>query len=132
MGIILSKLPYPKETMHNSTSLVSMNETKLSDTHREFAVRVLACLVNQTASRTIHRLYRITGIVNSCKVHILFIIVPMAALMPQLLVENYGRADFFIFILIVNATPKVHYCIPDNHPFRMNECKARAGFVEAE
>ncbi|MBA7633661.1 hypothetical protein ES703_41232 [subsurface metagenome] len=93
---------------------------------------MLSGLINQTSAGTIHRLYRIAGVVKTGKVHILFVIVPMAAPVPQLFVENDRRLDFLIAVFIVNTAPEVHYGVPDNHSLGVNECKAGAGLVETK
>ena len=76
---------------------------------------MLIGFINEAAAGTVHRLYRVVGIVEAGEIHILFVIVPVAALMPKLFIENYRRLDFLVAVSVVNGPPEFDYRIPDNH-----------------
>ena len=132
VGIVLGELPDAEKPVHDAAGFVPMHEAKLGNPHGELAVRVLPGLIDQAAAGTIHRLYRVVGVVEPGEVHVFFVVVPVAAPVPQLLVENDGRANLLVPISIVNAPPEVHDGVPDNHPFGMNERKAGTGLVETK
>ncbi len=90
MGIILGELPNSEKPVYDAAGLVSVHQAKLRNPHWKLAIRMLSGFINQAAARAVHRLYGIGGIIETCEVHILFIVVPMAASVPELLIEDYA------------------------------------------
>ena len=88
--------------------------------------------INEQSTRTIHGFHCVSLFVNVCKIHILFIVIPMSAFMPELFVQNNRCADFFISISIMNTPPEINNRIPDDHSLWMDECKTGTGFIETE
>src|SRR4030042_3481404 len=86
MGVILCELSDPEKTVHNAAGLVSVHQAELRHTNREFPVGVLSGVINQAAAGALHRLYSVVDIVKPGEIHILFVIVPMAAFVPKLLI----------------------------------------------
>ena len=82
MSIILRELSHSEKAVHNTACFVPVDHAKLGNAHRELTIRVPACFINQTEAGTVHRFYRIAGSVHVGKIHILFIIVQVPALVP--------------------------------------------------
>src|SRR3989344_8263935 len=121
MRIVNGECLHSEKTVQNTRKLMPMNQAKLSQPERKIAIRALRVSVNKRASGTIHRFNRILGFTKLRKIHMIFIMGVMAALLPKLIAQNHGRANFFITFLFMLRAPITNQFIVNNHAPRMEK-----------
>ena len=83
-------------------------------------------LINQHAAGAVHRLDGVILAVDDGGVHVVLVVIPVAAAVPELLVEDDGRGDLHIAIALVALAPVVEQRIFQHHALRQEEREARA------
>ena len=107
MGIVLGELADPEQAVHHAAGLVPVHHAELGHAQRQLAIRVLGGLVEQAAAGAVHRLDRIADLVDLGEVHVLFVVVPVAAAVPELLVENDRGPDLLVPVLAVHLPHEI-------------------------
>ena len=130
MRIVLGEAPYPKKAVQRTAHLMPVYQSKLADPHRQFAVAVRSVLIDHHAAGTVHRLDAVRVLVNHGCVHVVLIVIPVSACLPQLAVHNHRRGNLHIAVLKVQTAPIVNQGIFQRHALWQKERETRCLVAE--
>ena len=105
VGIILPEAAYTHQTVQRTGQLMAVYQANLAHTNRQVTVAVHIIFVNQNTAGAVHRFNGKILFINLGEVHIFFVVVPMAAALPQRTVQHNRGADLLIVGSGVDLTP---------------------------
>jgi len=132
VGVVLGEVAHAEEAVEDAAHLVTVHLAELGDAHRQVAVRTPAALVDKQAAGAVHRLHRVRVPVDLGEVHVVLVVLPVAAAFPELAAQDLGRAHLVVAGAHVLGAPVVDHRVPDAHALGMEEGEAGALVVEAE
>ena len=132
MGIVLSKTPHAEKAVKCAAQLMAVYKSQFAHTQRKISVRVGLRSVHKHSARAVHGLDGKISAVDHCGVHIVFIVIPVTAALPELTVEHHRRGYLNISIFLVHLTPIIYKCIAQHHALRQEERKSRALIHESK
>ena len=130
--IILREAADAEQAMQRAGQLMAVHDAELADTQRQVTIGVRLGLIDQHAAGAVHRLERERHIVDDGRVHIIFVVIPMAAAVPEILVEHDRRRDLDIAGFLMDLTPVVDELVFEHHAVGQEEREARALIHERE
>src|SRR5690554_5915028 len=77
--------------------------------------------INQYTTRTVHRFNGMHLLINSGKIHIILIVVPVTGALPEPLVKDNWGNNFLITGLAVLFLPEIYQLIPQYNPSGMEK-----------
>ena len=84
MGIILCKAAHTHQTMKLTGFFMAVYKSQFTDTERQVFIGMRFGFINQHTARAVHRFYRKICIINNCRIHIVFIVIPVTGIFPQM------------------------------------------------
>ena len=91
MGIILCETANPEEAVQNTFQFMTVHNSQLGKTHRQLAVAVrLICIHHHTAG-AVHRFDTVVLIIDAGRIHVLFVVIPVTACLPETAVHDERR-----------------------------------------
>jgi len=140
VGVVLGELPDPGEAAQRSRELVPVQHVGGEVTDGQLAVRSLAHLVEEVVRRAVHGLEahveplldgqgRIRLLVQD-EEHVLLVHAPVAALLPQLLVEEERRLHLLVAEPLHQPAHGVGQHVVEDGPLGQPEGRARRHLVE--
>lgn len=118
MSIILLESSDSDETAEGTRDLITMKHTKICVPEWQVTITVNTVLEQNTVGRTIHRFQAKTSTFRLKKEHILFVLLVMARLLPEVQIEDVWRDDLLI------ATSSVLFSAQGNQ-LVINMCTSR-------
>ena len=91
MGIILRETADTEETVECSAELVAVNRAYLGKANRKFTVAVRLCGIGHHGARAVHRLYTVRLVIDLGRIHIVLIVIPVTAGLPEAAVHYQRR-----------------------------------------
>ncbi|EJX01852.1 hypothetical protein, membrane [gut metagenome] len=126
MSIVLSEAADTEKTVESAGKLMAVYKPQLCHSERQISVRVRLRFIYKHTTGAVHRLNSIILAINNGGVHIIFIVIPVTASVPKLLIEDHRSRNFYIAVLFVYLTPVVNKSVAENHAFRQEEWEAGA------
>ena len=130
--IVLREAADAEQAVQGAGQLMAVHDAELADTQRQVTVGVRLGLIDQHTARAVHRLERERHIVDDGRIHIIFIVIPVAAAVPEILVEHDRRRDLDIAGLLMDLAPVVDELVFEHHAVGQEEREARALVHERE
>ena len=118
--------------MERTGKLMAVYKAKLSHAQGQLAVGMGLKLVDQHAAGAVHGLYRVILAVYYGGVHVVLVVIPVAAPVPQLLIENYRSGDFHIAVSLMHLAPVLEQGVAQHHALGEEEGEAGALLHEGE
>ena len=126
VGVILGEAPHPEQPVQRAGKLVAVDQAQLTHPQGQVPVGMGLALVDHHAAGAVHGLDGVVFLVDDGGVHIVFIVVPVAAALPQLAAEDDGGGDLHIAVLLVDLTPIVDKQVLQHHALGQEEGEAGA------
>lgn len=126
MRVVLSEAAHAEQAVKRAGQLMAVNQTELAHSKGQVAVGVGLKLIDEHSAGAVHRLYRKVGVVYNGGVHILLVVIPMAAALPERTVEHHGSGYLDIAVALMNLAPVVDKGISENHAVGQEEREAGA------
>ena len=130
--VVLGEVAHAEEAVQHAAHLVAVDTAQLCHAQRQVAVGAPAALVDQQAAGAVHGLHRVRLLVDGGEVHVLFVVVPVAAALPELAAQDHRGADLLVTGAHVLGAPEVDHRVPQAHALGVEEREAGALLVEAE
>ena len=130
--VILREAAHAHQPVQRAGELVPVYKAQFAHAQGQVPVRAGLCLVHQHAARAVHGLDGKVRVVDDRSVHVLFVVVPVAAALPQGSVEHDGSADLLIACSAVDLAPVVDELVFQNHALGQEERKAGALLHQGE
>ncbi len=130
--VVLGEVAHAEEAVQHAAHLVAVHAAELGHAQRQVAVGAPAALVDQQAAGAVHGLHRVRLLVDLGEVHVLLVVVPVAAALPELAAQDHRGADLLVAGAHVLGAPEVHHRVPEAHALGVEEREAGALLVEAE
>jgi hypothetical protein len=130
--IVLGKLPHPEQSVKNSGLFVPVHKTKLKKLEREITVRMAAVPVYKKMTRTVHRFYSMNSLIDLGEIHVFPVFVPVAAPVPELLIENNGCFYLMIPCPEVTLAAEIDNSVVEHHAIWMPEGKSGSLLMKRE
>ena len=89
-------------------------------------------LIDEHSAGAVHRLYRKVGVVYNRGVHILLVVIPMTAALPERTVEHHRSGYLDIAVALMHFAPIVYKGISENHAVGQEEREAGALIHDSE
>ena len=121
-----------EEAVQHARQLVPVDVAELGVADRQLAVGVPAAAVDQAGARAVHRLDREALLVDLREVHVLAVVVPVAAGLPELGLEDRRRLDLGVVHVRELLAHGLLDAVDDDHAPGQEEREARAEVVEVE
>ncbi|SCI87807.1 Uncharacterised protein [uncultured Ruminococcus sp.] len=102
-----------------------VHQAQLANAQGQILVGVHLRLVDQNAARAVHRLNSVVLFINDRRIHIVLIMIPVPASLPQLAAQDDRRGNFLIAGLSVDFTPIVDQQVFQHHTLGQKEWEAR-------
>src|SRR3989454_6479921 len=96
VGVVLRELPHAEEAGQRARALVAVQPSHVREAQRQVAVRAQGVAVHDGGLGAGHRLQAEDLLLRLHQEHVLLVIVPVARLLPQLLVDQDRRGDFLV------------------------------------
>ena len=94
MGIILHEPSHSGQASQSTTSLISVDDTKLGHTNWQFLVTAIPRVEDQAMTRAVHRLQCPLFLLNVENEHVVLVVLPMSGGFPEFGVVHVGRDDW--------------------------------------
>ncbi len=101
VGVVLGEAADAEHAVQRAAQLMAVHQAQLAVAQGQVAVGVGLHLVDQNAAGAVHGLDGEILPVNDGGVHIFLVVIPVAAAVPELLVEDDRRGDLHIAIALV-------------------------------
>ena len=132
VGVVLRQLAHPEHPGQDAGALLAEQDRVVGEADRQLAVRVRARLVDQDLLRAVHRLQAGHVVVVVEHEHVVLVVAPVAARLPQLLAHEARRADLVEAGLAAHLARPVLERAPEGHAARVQEGRGRRLGVERE
>ncbi len=130
--VVLGEVAHAEEAVQHAAHLVAVHAAELGHAQRQVAVAAPAALVDEQPTGAVHGLHRVRLLVDLGEVHVLLVVVPVAAALPQLAAQDHRGADLLVAGSHVLGAPEVDHRVPQAHAPGVEEGEAGPLFVEAE
>ena len=122
--VVLGEAAYAEEPVQRAGKLMPVDDAQLGHAHGQVSVRVRLAFVYQHAAGAVHGLDRIVLAVDDGGIHVVLIVVPVAAAVPELLVEDDGRGYLDVAVSLVHLAPVLEQRVLEDHAVRQEEREA--------
>ena len=123
--IVLRKAADAEQAVQRAGHLVAVDKAQLRHAQGQVAVGVRLALVDQHAAGAVHGLDGVVLAVDDGGIHIVLVVIPVAAAVPQLLIQDDGRGDLHIAVALVALAPVVQQGVFQHHALGQEEREAR-------
>ena len=130
--VVLREVAHAEQAVQHAAHLVAVHAAELGHAQRQVAVGAPSALVDEQAAGAVHRLHRVRLLVDLGEVHVLLVVVPVAAALPQLAAQDHRGADLLVAGAHVLGAPEVDHRVPEAHALGVEEREPRPLLVEAE
>ena len=107
MCIILCEAAHAHQAVKLAGFLMTVYQTELAHADRQIAVRTGLGFVYKDSARAVHRFYRKINIVDHSRIHIFFIMIPVAGCLPEVAAQHDRCADLHVAGSAVDLSPVV-------------------------
>ena len=132
VAIILCKGPHAHDAMQAARRLVAMAGSEFAKAQRQVAVALDAVFVDQDVAGAVHRLQGIVALFRFGDEHVLAVLVPVAGLLPQPLVQDLRTLDFLVAIVLVDLAHVLLHALPQRPALGVPEHGARGMLVNVK
>jgi len=137
VGIILDETTHTGQTVKGAREFVTVENTKLGETKRKLTITACTVLEHQAVAGAVHRLQSPHGIriIIASDLegeHVLLVVLPVAAGLPELAHEDIGGHDLIVATTEVLLTHEVAELLVHAVTARKEEAGSRAVSVEEE
>ena len=130
--IVLREAADAEQTVQRAGQLMAVHDAELAHAQRQITVGVRLGLIDQHAAGAVHRLERKRHIVDDSGIHIVFIVIPVTAAVPKILIEHDRGRDLDVACLLVDLAPVIDELVFEHHAVGQEEREARALVHEGE
>src|SRR5450759_1683889 len=130
--VVLGEVAHAEEAVKHAAHLVPVNAAELGHAQRQVAVGAPAALVDEQAAGAVHGLHGVGLLIDLGEVHVVLVVVPVAAALPELAAQDHRRADLLVTGAHVLGAPEVDHRVPETHALGVEEGEAGALLVKAE
>ena len=109
-----------------------MARAEFAEAKRQVAVTLDALLVDEDVAGAVHRLQRVFALFRFRDEHVLAVLVPVAGLLPQGLVENLRPLHFLVAVLAIDAAHVLLDLLPQRPALGVPEHSAGRVLVDVE
>ena len=124
VGVVLVKAAHAEQAVQGAAQLVAVHQANLAGADGQLAIGVRLGGVHQHAARAVHGLNAVLFVVDDGGVHVVFVVVPVARGLPQLLVHDERRGDLHVAGLVVDLAPVVQQRVLKDHAVGQEEREA--------
>ncbi len=117
---------HAEQAVQRAFELVAVVLAGLGELQRQIAVRTRLALVDQARARAIHRLDGVLFPVDLRRIHVLFVVVPVAGRFPQALVQDDRGIHLLVSVGVLHVHPVLHEGVLQTHAVGKPEREARA------
>ena len=107
MCVVLCEAAHAHQAVELAGFLMAVYQAELAHADRQVAVGTWLRLVYEDAARAVHRFYRKVHIVDHSRVHIFFIMIPVAGCLPEVAAQHDRCADLHVAGSAVDLSPVV-------------------------
>lgn len=90
---------------------MSVYQTDFTHTDRQISVRMHILFVDQHTAGTVHGFYSIVFVIDNCCIHVVFVVFPVTASVPQISVQDDRSGNFYIACFFVDLSPVIQQCV---------------------
>ena len=130
--IVLREAADAEQTVQRAGQLMTVHDAELAHAQRQITVGVRLGLIDQHTAGAVHRLERKRHIVDDGGIHIIFIVIPVTAAVPKILIEHDRGRDLDVAGLLVDLAPVIDELVFEHHAVGQEEREARALVHEGE
>ena len=130
--VVLREVAHAEQAVEHAAHLVTVHLTELGEAQRQVAVGAPAALVDEQAAGAVHGLHGERLLVDLGEVHVVLVVLPVAAELPKFAAQDLRRADLLVAGGHVLGAPEVDDRVPDAHALGVEEGEAGTLLVEAE
>ena len=132
VGVVLGERAHAEQPVQDARELMAVDVAELGQPQGQLAVAAAPAPEHQARAGAVHRLDREPLLVDLGEVHVLVVVVPVAAALPQLLAEDHGRADLLVPEPVELRAHGGLDLVDDDHALGQVEREAGTGVVEVE
>ena len=121
MRVILSKRTYAEQAVQGTAGFMAMHLAKLAHAQRQILIGMQRAVIDKHCARAVHRLDGKFTIIDHRRIHIVLIVIPVAAGLPQLLAHHDRRLDELIAFLRMLFIPELLEHIAQDHAIRQKD-----------
>ena len=132
MGVILAEGPHAREAGRHAGFLVAVQAAEIGQPQRQVAVRALLRSIDESGGRAVHRLDRELPLVDFGEIHILAIIVVVAAGLPERDIHDLRRDDLVVLVRTVEVADVLGEAVVDHRALGVKERRRGRLGMEAE
>src|SRR5579862_1823751 len=130
--VVLRHDPDARQAVQRAGELVAVQRRRLGVAKWQLAVAAERGREEPHVAGTVHRLDRVRAVAFRDQEHVLAELLPVARLFPEQAVVDERRAHLDVATACVLAAADVLERVPDHHPLRVPEGRARRDIVEVE
>jgi hypothetical protein len=132
VSIILLKFSTSRQTAQGTGGLVTVQNTKVCNSHGQLAVTTLTVTEQDEMSRAVHGLKTPLTLLNIQLEHILTVVFPMAGGLPKTNIVHVGGLDFLVTTLAVLGAEKSLESVENLGSGGKQERATRGNIIEEE
>src|SRR5256885_1963185 len=118
VAIILREAAHAHDAVQAARGLVAVALAEFAVAQRQVAVALDALLEDQDVAGAVHRLERIVALFRLGREHVLAVLVPVAGLLPQDLVQDLRTLDLLVAVVAVHAAHVLLDLLPQGPALR--------------
>ena len=122
--VILGEATNAEQAVQRAAHFVTVHNAQFACANRQVAIAVRLRCVHEHAARAVHGLHAVLFFIDDGGVHVVFVVVPMARGLPQLLVHDERRGNLDVAGLAMDLAPVVDERVFQNHAVGKEEREA--------
>ena len=130
VGVVLRELPHAHEAGQRPRPLVAMQTPHVREAQGQIAVRAQRVAIDQRGFRAVHRLEAEDLLLGLHQEHVLAVVLPVAGLLPEPLVDQDRRGDLLIAPRVENLADEPLELTHERPAVREPEGRARRDVVK--
>ena len=132
VAVVLREAAHAHDPVQRAARLVAVALAELAVADRQVAVAAQLRLEDQHVAGAVHRLERVLVLLRLRREHVLAVVLPVARLLPQALVEELRALDLLVAGVAVDLAHVLLDRLPERPALRVPEDDARRDLVDVE
>ncbi len=132
VAVVLREGAHAHDAVQAARGLVAVALAKLTVAQRQVAVALNALVEDQDVAGAVHRLEGVVVLLALRREHVLAVLVPVARLLPEVLVEDLRALDLLVAVVTVHLAHVLLHALPDRPALRVPENRAGGMLVDVE
>ena len=132
MGVVLSEAANTEQAVESAGQFMAVNKAQFCHAQGQVTVGMGLSLIYKHSAGAVHGLYGVIHIVNDGGVHIVLVVIPVTAPVPEVLIQDNGGGYLHIAVALMYFMPVIKQGVAEHHALGQEEGEAGTLFHEGK